>query len=140
MCSTETETDYRYYAHGTNYNKLTADYLTIFGTAYARDTERTTLSLFDVTETVSEGVTTYDLDSTELFPVTFNSNTVFYVIDTTSNITSSNYLTKGTLNNIAGFVSSKSGATRLFAYSKEGETQLIVVLIEDWHYKARKLY
>ncbi len=128
--NTDTETDYRYFAQGNDYNKLTADYLTIFGTAYARDTERTTVSLFDVDETVADGVTSYSLDSTELFPVTFSSDTSFYVVDTNLNLTSSNYLTKGTLNNIAGFVSSKSGATRLFAYSKEGETQLIVILVE----------
>lgn len=126
------ENDYRYFSAGTDYDEITAEYLTIFGTAQARDNERVLVSLFDIDATTdTDGNTIYSLDDTELFPVTFSSTTKFYVIDTTVSYTSPSRLTNGSLNNIAGFASAKSGANRIFAYSKEGKTQFVIILIEE---------
>ncbi len=115
------EDEVRYYTAGEDEGTAGAEYLTIYGTVYARDDDRMTVSLYDV-DSNSE------LDGSTLYPIPFSSNTTFYVLDTTVDATSNNRLVKGSYSNIAGYASAKTGASRIFAYCKEGVTQFVVIL------------
>ncbi len=129
--NSDNEIDFRYYTKGTNYDTPNAEYMSIFGTSFARDTDRTTVSLFDVEETIdADGNPVYSLNNDNLIPVAFNESTAFFTVDTTINSTSSNYLTKASYSNIAGFKSAKSGASQMYAYCSEGVAKIIIVLIK----------
>lgn len=96
-------------------------YKTVYGTVYARDDERITVTPFDI---ASDNT----LVSTPTYTVPLATNTKIFVLDTTVAETSQNRLTAGTVDSIAGYVSSATGASSVYAYIRGNVTRFILVV------------
>ncbi|MBQ2897855.1 MAG: S-layer homology domain-containing protein [Clostridia bacterium] len=97
---------------------------TIFGTVYARDEFNNILiTPYDVAEDNS-------LSLTDKETVKVSTNTKIYVLNTAVVENSENRLTEGTIDSIAGYEISQSGASQVFAYLRgSGETALKFILV-----------
>ncbi len=107
----------RYYTQSDSTNS----YKTIFGTVYARDEERVTITPYDVAADAT-------LVSTPTYTVPLATSTKIFVLDTTVSETSPNRLTVGTIDSIAGYVSSATGASRVYTYIRNNTTRFILVI------------
>lgn len=108
----------RYVTDGKDADTPEAEYLTVYGTVYGRDDERMTVSLKDID---SNG----NLDGSELYTIPFSDDVAFYVVD----ISGSNLrFDTGMINDIAGYTSSKTGASQIFAYAQYGETKFVIIV------------
>ena len=100
---------------GSNY------YTTVYGTVYARDDERLIVTPYDIAADAT-------LNSATTYTVPIASSTKIFVLDTTVAETSANRLTEGTVDSIAGYVSSATGASSVYSYSRAGTTRFILVV------------
>ena len=66
-----------------------------------------------------------NLDGSELYTIPFSDGVAFYVVD----ISGSNLrFDTGMINDIAGYTSSKTGASQIFAYAQYGETKFVIIV------------
>ncbi|MBR5518924.1 MAG: S-layer homology domain-containing protein [Clostridia bacterium] len=101
----------------------TNSYKSIYGTVYARDEERITITPYDVKEDAS-------LVGTPIYNVPISSSTKIFVLDTTVSESSANRLTTGTIDSIAGYLSSATGASKVYTYIRNNSTKFILVVIK----------
>lgn len=99
----------------------TNSYKTVYGTVYARDDERITITPYDVAADAT-------LVSTPTYTIPLATSTKIFVLDTTVPESSTNRLTVGTVDSIAGYVSSATGASSVYAYIRNNTTRFILVV------------
>jgi len=97
-----------------------SSYYTVYGTVYARDDSIATITPYDVAE---DGT----LVDTPTFTAPSLENAKVHILDVTGN---SPKLTEGSINSIAGYESSMSGASTVFAYVRDAKTRLFLVIIK----------
>lgn len=105
------------------YSSVSNKYKTVYGTVYARDTELINIVTADV---ASDG----SLSDADEHSVNVTSSTKIYILNTKVSESSEDRLTSGTIDSIAGYESSKTGASNVFVYIKDSVTKLILVLVK----------
>ncbi len=93
----------------------------VFGTVYARDDSLIVITPYDV---AADG----SLNSADAKTITVSTNTKFYILDTAVSESSTARLTTSTIDAIAGYESSRSGASQVFAFIRNNAAKLILVV------------
>lgn len=112
--ASDTYARYVYDTDGTN------SYTTVYGTVYARDTERITIAVPD--DIAADGT------ASATKTITLSSSTKIFVLDTTVEEKSDKRLTEGTIEQIASYVGSKTGASKAYTYTRDNVTRFIIVV------------
>lgn len=101
---------------GENNTTMNAEYLTVYGHVYGRDTDRMTISLYDID---NEG----NLNNTDLYSIPFSGETKFFAYNSETK-----KLEPAVISAIAGYASAKTGASKIFAYTSYGLTKFVIIV------------
>ena len=100
---------------GTNY------YTTVYGTVYKSDKDRLIVTPWDVESLANK-------TAPKEYTVLLSTSTKFFVLDTTVPETNQNRLKEGSVEDVASYMGSKTGASSVFTYSRGGTTRFVLVV------------